>query len=216
MNRNSKTRTLTIAALLAAITFILGVTPVGYIPLGAIEITLLCIPVLIGALMEGWLVGLFLGLIFGLTSFLQIFIGFRAALGQFLLSLGPVRTLAVIFVPRLLVPVVARGVFLLMNKARSGMINKAAYSVSALAGSATNTVFFLGMMYLLFLPQIDQISEAFGTTAPMLLSVIGSIVLTNGVPEAIAAVVIVTAVCMALARIYRRPDVKPAYPEEWK
>lgn len=206
MNGKPQTRTLVAAALLAAITFVLGVTPVGYIPLGTLEITLLCIPVLIGALTEGWLVGLVLGFVFGLTSFLQIFIGYRAALGQFLLSLGPMRTVAVIFIPRLLVPTVARGIFLLMEKARSGAVKKISYSAAALAGSLTNTVFFLGMMYLLFLPQIDQIAGAFGTTGQMLLTVIGGIVLTNGVPEAVAAVVIVTAVCLALERVYKKSD----------
>ena len=59
--RNEKTRRIVITALLVAICLLLGLTPIGYISIGVIEITLLCIPVIIGTITEGLGVGLILG-----------------------------------------------------------------------------------------------------------------------------------------------------------
>ena len=58
-------------ALLVAVCLLLGLTPIGYIPIPPIEITLLCIPVIVGVMTQGLGAGLVLGFFFGLTSFLQ-------------------------------------------------------------------------------------------------------------------------------------------------
>ena len=95
MNVSRKTRTLAIAGILTAITFLLGLTPIGYIPLPTMKITILCIPVLIGVLLEGLGVGIWLGFVFGLTSLIQIFMG--DPMGMFLINLSVTRTLLVVF-----------------------------------------------------------------------------------------------------------------------
>ena len=100
----NKTRTLTITALLAALTFLLGLTPIGYIPIPPIAITLLCIPVIIGTITQGLRVGLILGFVFGLTSFLQIFIR-PTPFSQLIFSISPIKTIILVFIPRLIVPV---------------------------------------------------------------------------------------------------------------
>lgn len=51
-------------ALLAALIILLGVTPIGLIPLGFINVTILCLPVIIGTLLLGLRTGLVLGLVF--------------------------------------------------------------------------------------------------------------------------------------------------------
>lgn len=48
-------------ALLAALIILLGVTPIGLIPLGFINVTILCLPVIIGTLLLGLRTGLVLG-----------------------------------------------------------------------------------------------------------------------------------------------------------
>ncbi len=197
MNVSKKTRTLTTAAILTALTFLLGLTPIGYIPLPTMKITILCIPVLIGVLLEGLSVGLWLGFVFGLTSLIQIFMG--SPFGQLMIGISLFRTLLVVFIPRLLVPVVAYYVHKLIKLIGKSITDKVGYAIAALVGSLTNTVFFLGMTYLLFLPELDQIGAFFKTTAAGVLAVLGSIVVTNGVPEAIAATIIVSAVCIALS-----------------
>ena len=85
--------------------------------------------------------------------------------------------------------------------------DKAGYAIAALIGSLTNTVFFLGLLYLLFIPELAQLAQAFGTTKEGMLAVIGSIIATNGIPEAIAALIIVSAVCIAVSG-YRDKKIK--------
>lgn len=206
MNISKKTRTLTIAGILTAITFLLGLTPIGYIPLPTMKITILCIPVLIGVLLEGLGVGLWLGFVFGLTSLLQVFMG--SPLGLLMLNLSVPKTILVIFIPRLLVPVVAFYIHKAIKLVGNSITDKVGYAIAALAGSLTNTVFFLGMMFVLFQPEMAQIAELFQTTKEGMSAVLLAIVGTNGIPEAIAAVVLVTAVCIAISAINNPRDKK--------
>ena len=52
---------MTAAALLVALVFLFGITPVGLIPLGFINITVLCVPVIIGKHTLGLKTGLVIG-----------------------------------------------------------------------------------------------------------------------------------------------------------
>ena len=67
-------RKLVIASILGAITVVLGMTPLGLIPLGVINATTMHIPVIIAAIVEGPIVGALVGLIFGLSSLANAFI----------------------------------------------------------------------------------------------------------------------------------------------
>ena len=58
-------------ALFAAITVLLGLTPLGYIPLPFIKLTIIHIPVILGAILLGPKYGAALGFLFGLTSLLN-------------------------------------------------------------------------------------------------------------------------------------------------
>ena len=64
-------RKMAIVGVLGAISAVLGMTPLGFIPIGPTRATIMHIPVIIGALMEGPVVGVFVGLIFGLFSIFQ-------------------------------------------------------------------------------------------------------------------------------------------------
>ena len=66
-----KLRNLVLLALFIALIFLLGQTPLGLIPLGWCNVTLLVIPVAVGTLYMGLKNGLILGLAFGATSFLS-------------------------------------------------------------------------------------------------------------------------------------------------
>lgn len=55
-------------AILIAIMIILAFTPLGYLKFGLIEITLMVIPVAVGAIVLGPLCGAILGGVFGITS----------------------------------------------------------------------------------------------------------------------------------------------------
>lgn len=64
-------RKMVIIGVLGAISIVLGMTPIGFIPIGPTRATIMHIPVIIGAIMEGPIVGGFIGLIFGLFSIYQ-------------------------------------------------------------------------------------------------------------------------------------------------
>lgn len=64
-------RKMTIIGVLGAVSIMLGMTPLGFIPVGPTKATIMHIPVIIGSILEGPVVGGFIGLIFGLFSIFQ-------------------------------------------------------------------------------------------------------------------------------------------------
>jgi uncharacterized membrane protein len=67
-----RTRKIAVAGVMGAISVILGITRWGFIPwFGGISLTIMHVPVIIGAILEGPVVGLAVGLIFGLFSLIQ-------------------------------------------------------------------------------------------------------------------------------------------------
>ena len=64
-------RELTISGLLAGITIFLGITGYGFIPLIVMNATILHIPTIIGTIVAGPKVGVVVGVLFGLFSFVQ-------------------------------------------------------------------------------------------------------------------------------------------------
>ena len=189
--RNEKTRKLTITALLAAITFLLGLTPIGYIPIPGISMTILCIPVIIGTITEGLKTGLWIGLAFGVTSLLKA-LGVTLVpdpLGTLILQISVVRSLVVIFIPRLLIPVTTWMIHKAI-KSESKAKTRVSTGIAAFVGSITNTIFFLGMLYLVFLPEMAQFADFLQIAPEEVLGFLASVGAINGLPEAAVAVVL--------------------------
>ena len=68
----NRTRKLVITGVMGAITVLLGVTHWGFIPwFGGISLTIMHVPVIIAAILEGPIVGLGVGFIFGIFSLIQ-------------------------------------------------------------------------------------------------------------------------------------------------
>lgn len=67
-------RSIAIIGLLGAVTAVLGLTPLGFIPIGPTRATIMHIPVIIGAILYGPMVGGFVGLIFGAFSLINAFL----------------------------------------------------------------------------------------------------------------------------------------------
>ena len=185
-------RQFVITSLFVALTLVLGFTPLGIIPLGFINVTILHIPVIIGTILLGWRTGLLLGFFFGLTSTLRAFSipTPASALVSTLMSASPVFVVIMSMLPRLLVPVVSHLVYRLMFAART---DNAALTISAVAGTLTNTIFYLGLMLLFYhLAGLD--------TAAILTLITGTGIIAGGT-EAIAAAVLTTPVISALKRV---------------
>lgn len=198
--RNKKTSNMVLVAIFIAIILMLAFTPgLGYIPLGAIRITTIHIPVILGGILLGPKYGAVLGGVFGFTSFINN--TFSPVLTSFVFTpfytigdaKGNLWSLVICFVPRILVGVVAYYVFRLMErllKKRKGN-RTISFVVSGVAGSLTNTILVMNFIYLFFGKQYaSATSRAFDALYGVILGIIGM----NGVPEAIGAAIITAGV----------------------
>lgn len=141
-NTSSKVRQITLTAILAAIVILMAFTPLGYLRVGVVSITFLVIPVVIGGMTLGPVRGAFLGAVFGATSFAQCFMG--DLFGAALIAISPLATALACFIPRILIGVVAGLLFPLLLKATKN--NAVAFIGTAIAGTLTNTVLFVGLV----------------------------------------------------------------------
>ena len=192
-------RFLTFTAFFIALILLFGSTPFGLIPLGFVNVTILAIPVVIGTIVLGFLPGLILGFCFGLISMLSMFgltMTAPSALASALAVANPFLAIIMCFVPRLLVPVVTHLTF----RALAGpeKRRKAALPVAAVAGSLTNTVFYLGLM-LLFYTMV-------GLDSTRLRGIIAGVGLIAGGSEAVVNAILTTPIVMALWKVERKQD----------
>jgi len=169
----SLTRKIVVAGVLGAISVLLGATHWGFIPwLAGAALTIMHVPVIIGAVLEGPIVGLVIGFIFGLFSLLQGAIA----------PTGPSDTWFVnpliSILPRLFIGPVAWLAYRALQRVNETL----ALIIAGIAGSLTNTILVLGMLGLFgYLPW----------------ALIGTIAVTNGLPEAAVAAIITLAVVAA-------------------
>ena len=103
--RNDNLVNLVTLALLLALIFLMGQTPLGLIPLGFCNVTLLVIPVAVGTLFMGLKYGVLLGLTFGATSFVSALLRPSTLVGTLMGASLPM-VIVMTFLPRLMVPVV--------------------------------------------------------------------------------------------------------------
>lgn len=236
-------RKMAIVGVLGAISAVLGMTPLGFIPVGPTRATIMHIPVIIGAIMEGPIVGGLVGLIFGLFSIFQAItnptpVSFvflnplvsllpRVLIGittyyvyNGLRKLGNKKTIGLLYLILLgIVGYLSYGIYgniknsdnimlLLMNIAlivlTLGILYfaKAKFKDSALdviistiVGTLTNTLGVLSMIYLFY---GEKFVQTLGLDPNSAKKIIFGIGVTNGIPEAIIAIIIVTSVIGAL------------------
>ena len=144
--RRQRTVLLVETAMLAAIVVVMALTPIGYLRVGPLELTLIMVPVIIGAVTCGPAVGALLGGVFGVTSFVQCFMG--SPLGAILVSQSIVRTFLVCVVTRVLAGFLCGLLFKVL--APHDKKGSWSYLVAGISGSLLNTLFFLGALALLF------------------------------------------------------------------
>lgn len=139
------TRRLVITAVLIAVSIVLSIPlnlgplrALGFISFGAISITILVVPTIIGAVLEGWLVGLIVGGAFGLFS---MFLATQQPAGSpDALFADPVISV----LPRLFIGPVA---WLVYRSLRSASENVRLIGASV-AGTLTNTLLVIGAISL--------------------------------------------------------------------
>ncbi|MCX7771970.1 MAG: ECF transporter S component [Clostridia bacterium] len=197
-------RRIAVAGVLSAISVILSLTPsLGYIPIPPITITTMHIPVIIAAILEGPVVGGMVGLIFGLSSMYTaatIFAGWPTAF--------PFLNPLVSVLPRILIGVVAYYAYVGIKKLFK--VKSAAAVAGAVAGTLTNTIGVLGMIYILYAQRyvdaVVQSAKAQGQTMVVksLFAVIFGGVFLNAVAEIVMASLLCIPVVFAVERIRKR------------
>ena len=176
---HDKTRKLVSAGMLSAISIILGMTPLGIIPIGPLSATTMHLPVIIGAVLEGPVVGLIIGAIFGGFSLYQ------AASGGSVLA------------PLFMNPLVSILPRLLIGPCAQKLTKKRALSAgcAAVAGTLTNTVGVMGFIYILY---AQQYAAAMGLDPATVGAAILSASALNGIPECAVAVIVTVGVTAAV------------------
>lgn len=207
----TKTLSMVQLALFSALIMLLATVPyIGYIkvPFLAIQATTIHIPVIVGSILLGPKAGAFLGAVFGLTSLINNttqpgitsfcfspFIQMGEGLG------GSPLALIICFVPRILCGVVPHYVFHGVQKLTRdpGKTRKRSLLLAGVAGSMTNTLLVMTMIYLFF---GQAYAAARNIAYEAILGVIGSVILINGTIEAIIAALIASAVALAMMRAH--------------
>ncbi len=208
MKNSSQTRYLMQVALMAAIVVLVAFVPfLGYIPLVVIKATTVHIPVIIGAILLGPKAGGILGAVFGITSIIKNTI--EPSLVSFVFSpfipvpgtaSGSLKSLLVALVPRILIGVLSGLIFRAIAKQDSSPSKvRLSAGTAAFVGSAVNTAFVMGGIYFLFGQEYAAAKQmAFETLSKFVLTV----VFTNGLAEALVAVIITAAIAPPLRKYF--------------
>ena len=207
--RKRDTRWLVLLALFVAIEIFLNVTGIGLIPLPLIKASTLHIPVIIGAVLMGPMAGGVLGGVFGLCSIWSNSTApglLSFAFSPFLATsaAGAVKTIWIALGCRILIGVVAGWLWIALKKVKVN--DFIALPIVGVAGALTNTGLVMTSIYVLLSPEF---AAAKNIAMEAVLGGVMAIVAANGVPEAIAAAVLVTAIGKALLRL-QRPRPAPA------
>ncbi len=190
-HHGSYIRKLVITGALGALAVFLGITRLGFFPwISGASITVLHIPAIIGAVLEGPFVGLGIGTIFGMFSLIQA-------------NIAPVTPIDIAFrnplvslLPRMLFPLITWAIFHFVSKWKK----IPAVIIASVAGTLVHTILVLGM---LVLTNGSGILTG-GDPSITVWAVLSAIFVANGIPEALAAAVLATLVAAAQLGISSR------------
>ena len=204
MNKQKKdTRWSVTVALMMAIVILLANTPLGMIQLPVVKATTVHIPVIIGAIVLGPMAGAILGATFGVCSLISNTMAptlLSFAFSPFLSTTGIVGAVKAIWISvgcRTLIGVFAGWCWILLKKIK---VNQSlALAITGFCASMFNTISVMGSIYFLLASQYAAAKEV---AVSAVFGLIMGTVFGSGVPEAIAAAVLVTALGKVLLKIY--------------
>lgn len=185
-----RTRQITVIGMLSAISIMLGVTGLGFIPIPPVKATIMHVPVIIGAMLEGPVVGATVGLIFGIFSMIQAITTPTPVSFVFMNPLVSV-------LPRVLIAFTTYYTY----KAIKTNFKALNMIVATAVGSLTNTIGVLGMIYLIYLGPYAKALHISVSAAKKGIVAVG---VTNGIPETILSVIITVAIVTAVNKIRRK------------
>ena len=162
---------LTALGLLTGILLVMSFTPLGYFHTFGLDISLMMIPVGIGAMLLGPKAGAWLGFIFGATSFYQAMTG-ASAFSAMLFNISPLRTFLLCIPTRMLMGFLVGIIFWVVSKLDKK--KTACFFIGGFFAAFLNTLFFMGTLILLFwnTEYIQGFNQAFGNVNPFLFVVL--------------------------------------------
>ena len=202
------TRWMVSVALMAAIVIVLANTPLGMIQLPVIKATTVHIPVILGAILLGPSAGAILGGVFGICSLVSNTMAptlLSFAFSPFMSTTGLPGALKAIWISvgcRVLIGLASGWLWKLLERLKVNQ--NISLLLTGFVGSMVNTVTVMGSIYFLFAQQYAQAREV-GATA--VWGLIMGTVTAAGIPEAIAAAVLVIALGKVLIRVFRKMNI---------
>ena len=205
-NKFKDTRYTVTVALMMAIIIVLANTPLGMIQLPIIKATTVHIPVIIGAIVLGPLAGAILGATFGVCSLISNTMAptlLSFAFSPFLASDVPgiFKALWISVGCRMLIGIAAGWLWIVLKKVK---INKlVTLAITGFVGSMVNTIAVMGSIYLLL---AKQYAEAKEVAVSAVFGLVMGTVTASGIPEAIAAAILVAAITRVLLSVYSKSN----------
>ncbi len=188
---------LTTTGMMIAIILLMSFTPLGYLRTAGLEVSLITIPVAIGAMIIGPRAGLLLGTVFGLTSFYQCF--GMSPFGAALLGINPFLTFLVCVPTRALMGWLTGIVFIGIEKFdRSKTVS---FFIGGFLAALFNTILFMSALMLFFWNSeyIQSINASIGNLS--IFAFILAFVGVNGLLEVPATCVVGGVVSKTLRKV---------------
>ena len=222
-------------ALMAAIVIVLANTPLGMIQLPIIKATTVHIPVIIGAILLGPAAGAILGGVFGICSLISNTMAptlLSFAFSPFMSTTGIPGAVKAVWISvgcRILIGVAAGWLWIFLSKLKVN--NIIALPVVGFAGAMVNTITVMGSIYILFAKQYaeakdvavsavwglvmgsiyilfaKQYAEAKDVAVSAVWGLVMGTVTASGIPEAIAAAILVLAIGKVLIGVFRKMNI---------
>ena len=199
------TRYMATLAMLCGLLLVMGMTGIGFIPLPVIKATTMHIPVILGAVLLGPSAGGVLGAVFGLCSIWAntttpgllsfAFSPFMSTEGL----IGAAKSLWIALGCRILFGILAGWLWKLFKKLLKQ--DYLALPVTAALATICHTLLVMGSIYVLL---AQQYAEAKNVAISAVFGLVMGTITASGIPEAIAAAILVTAIGKALLHLMAR------------
>lgn len=163
-------RELTTLGLLTGVLLLMSVTPLGYFHTFGLDISLMMVPVAIGAMLMGPKAGAWLGLIFGATSFYQAVTG-SSTFSTMLFNINPIYAFLLCIPTRVLMGFLTGVIFKAAQKVDKK--KTVCYFVGGFFAAFLNTLFFMGVLLICYWNTefIQGINETLGGLNPLMFVV---------------------------------------------
>lgn len=223
--RKKDTRWMVTVALMAAIVILLANTPLGMIQLPIVKATTVHIPVIIGAIVLGPMAGAILGATFGICSVISNTMAptlLSFAFSPFLSTTGLIGAGKALWISigcRTLMGIIAAWIWIVLKKliverrikeedpdtkkllfTKQSRRQSICLCITGFLSSMIHTILVMGSIYVLL---AQQYAEAKEVAVTAVFGLIMGTVTASGIPEAIAAAILVMVISKVILKIYR-------------